>query len=175
VLIRGENVFAGYYGDEKATREILTDEGWLLTGDIGSIDEDGFLTITDRKKDIIITAGGKNVAPQYIENALKASRVVSQALVIGDRRPYLAALVTLDRDQVETSALSEPELHALVEQAVADVNRGLGRVEQVKRFAVLDRDFLAEKGELTPTLKLRRHVCEEHFREEIEGMYGVES
>ena len=172
VLLRGENVFAGYYGDEKATLETLTEDGWLKTGDVGSIDEDGFLTIIDRKKDIIITAGGKNVSPQNVENALKASRYVSQALVLGDRRPYLTALLTVDRDEVAKATGSDEEAHALVEQAVADVNRSLGRVEQIKRFAILDRDFLAEEGELTPTLKLRRRVCEEHFHAEIEELYS---
>ena len=171
VLLRGETVFAGYWQDERATREVLTADGWLLTGDVGSIDEDGFLTIVDRKKDIIITAGGKNVSPQNIENALKAAPLVSQALVIGDRRPYLAALLTVDPDE---AAKVGNEARVLVEQAVADVNRHLGRVEQVKRFAILDRDFLREQGELTPTLKLRRRVCEEHFRDEIEALYAAE-
>jgi long-chain acyl-CoA synthetase len=171
VLLRGENVFAGYYRDERATREVLGEDGWLKTGDIGSIDADGFLTISDRKKDIIITAGGKNVSPQNIENALRASRYVSQALVVGDRRPYVAALLTIDRDEAAKAAKSEEEIRALVGQAVADVNRDLGRVEQVKRFAILDRDFLAEEGELTPTLKLRRQVCATHFQEEIERLY----
>jgi long-chain acyl-CoA synthetase len=173
VLLRGENVFAGYYGDEKATRETLGEDGWLRTGDIGSIDADGFLVITDRKKDIVVTAGGKNVSPQNIENALKGSRFISQALVVGDRRPYLVALIVPDRDQAERVAGSSDQVRALVEQAVAEVNRSLGRVEQVKRFAVLDRDFSAEAGEVTPTLKLRRHVCEEHFRETIDALYAA--
>ena len=117
ILVRGPNVFAGYYKDEEATREVLDDEGWLHTGDIGSI-EDGFLTITDRKKDIIVTAQGKNVAPQNIENELKASKYVSQALVIGDRRPYLTALITLD--EAETAKL-EPKAHG---RRLADRGRG---------------------------------------------------
>jgi long-chain acyl-CoA synthetase len=172
ILLRGENVFAGYWADEKATGEAFTEDGWLLTGDVGSIDGDGFLTVTDRKKDIIITAGGKNVSPQNIENALKASPYISQALVIGDRRPYIAALLTVDRDEVAKVAHTSEEVRALVEQLVGEVNRDLGRVEQVKRFAILERDFLAEEQELTPTLKLRRRVCEEHFRDEIEALYA---
>jgi len=174
VLLRGETVFAGYWQDEKATREAVTADGWLLTGDVGSLDEDGFLTIVDRKKDIIITAGGKNVSPQNIENALKAAPLVSQALVIGDRRPYLAALLTIDPDEAARVAATGTEARVVVEQAVAEVNRHLGRVEQVKRFAILDRDFLRELGELTPTLKLRRRVCEEHFRDVIETLYAAE-
>lgn len=174
VLLRGETVFAGYWGDDRATREVLAEDGWLLTGDVGSIDADGFLTIVDRKKDIIITAGGKNVSPQNLENALKSSPLVSQALVIGDRRPYLTALLTVDEDAAAKVGASATEARVLVEQAVAEVNRHLGRVEQVKRFAVLERDFLRERGELTPTLKLRRRVCEEHFRDEIDALYAAE-
>jgi long-chain acyl-CoA synthetase len=166
VLIKSETNFAGYYKDEDATREVLPGDGWLRSGDVGHIDEDGFLTITDRKKDILVTAGGKNVAPQNLENALKTHPVVSQALVVGDRRPYVAALVTLaegvSRDGAETR----------VQQAVDDVNRELSRFEQIKRFAILPRDFTAEDGEVTPTLKLKRRVCEEHFAAEIEALYS---
>lgn len=168
VLLRGENVFAGYHADDRATREAFTDDGWLRTGDVGSIDADGFLTITDRKKDLIITAGAKNVSPQNIENALKRSGVVSNALVVGDRRPYIVALITVDPD----GAGQDDATRAAVERAVAAVNDTLARPEQIKRYAILPRDFLAEEGEVTPTLKLRRHVCEEHFRTEIEALYG---
>lgn len=171
VLLRGPNVFAGYQGDERATRAAFTDDGWLRTGDVGSFDADGFLTITDRKKDLIITSGGKNVSPQNVENALRASRLVSNALVVGDRRPYVVALVSPDRDEVERSGLSEDEARRQIERAVAEVNASLARPAQIKRFAVLDRDFLPELGEVTPTLKLRRHVCEEHFREVIARLY----
>ena len=172
ILIRGENVFAGYYRDEDATRAAFTEDGWLRSGDIGFLDEDGFLTITDRKKNLIVTAGGKNVAPQNIENALKAAPLVSQALVIGDRRPYLTALVTID--DAEAAGLTPEEVRATVEGAVEAVNAGRGRVEQVKRFAILPRDFSAEEGEITPTLKLKRRVCEEHFRAEIDALYRPE-
>jgi len=169
ILIRGENVFAGYYGDEDATRAVLTADGWLRSGDVGSIDEDGFLAITDRKKDLIITAGGKKISPQNIENALKVAPLVSQALVVGDRRPYVTALVTVDR--TEAAMLGPDEVRVAIDRAVASVNETLGRVEQIKRFALLPRDFSAEEGEVTPTLKLRRRVCEEHFRAEIEALY----
>jgi long-chain acyl-CoA synthetase len=169
LLIRGETIFAGYLKDEAATREVLGNDGWLRSGDVGEIDADGFVRITDRKKDLIVTAGGKNVAPQNIENALKTSRYVSQALVVGDRRPYVVALITLDEDEV-TKAGREPD--ALVGEAVDAANRELSRFEQVKRFAILPRDFEAERGEVTPTLKLKRRVCEEHFADEIERLYS---
>jgi long-chain acyl-CoA synthetase len=167
VLVRGPNVFAGYYKDEEATREVLDEEGWLHTGDVGFI-EDGFLTITDRKKDIIVTAGGKNVSPQNIENELKAARHVSQALVIGDRRPYLTALITLD--EAETSKV-DGDVRELIEEVVEEVNRDRASFEQIKRFAILPRDFSAEHDEVTPTMKLRRRVCAEHFAAEIEELY----
>jgi long-chain acyl-CoA synthetase len=166
ILIRSETVFAGYYKDEAATREVLGDDGWLRSGDLGWLDEDGFLTITDRKKDILVTAGGKNVAPQNLENALKTSPLVSQALVVGDRRPYVAALVTLE-EGVPRDGIEE-KIQAVVE----DVNRELSRFEQIKRFVVLPRDFSAEEGEVTPTLKLKRRVCQEHFAAEIEALYA---
>jgi long-chain acyl-CoA synthetase len=168
VLIRSDTVFAGYYKEPEATAEILGDDGWLRSGDIGSLD-DGFLTITDRKKDLLVTAGGKNVAPQNLENALKTSRFVSQALVVGDRRPYVAALVTLEQAEVVKDG-RDPR--AIVEAVVDDVNRELSRYEQIKRFAILPRDFTAEAGEVTPTLKLKRRVCLEHFAAEIETLYS---
>jgi long-chain acyl-CoA synthetase len=166
ILVRGPNVFAGYYKDEAATREVVDDDGWLHTGDVGHID-DGFLTITDRKKDIIVTAGGKNVAPQNIENALKGSKFVSQALVIGDRRPYLTALITLDE---AAKGLSDPR--ALVQEVVDQWNADKASFEQVKRFAILDRDFSAEEDEVTPTLKLKRKVVCQHFAAEIDELYA---
>ncbi|HEY2310027.1 MAG TPA: long-chain fatty acid--CoA ligase [Gaiellaceae bacterium] len=171
ILIRSDSVFAGYYKDPDATAEALTDDGWLRTGDVGEIDDGGFLRITDRKKDLIITAGGKNIAPQNLENALKASRFVSQALVVGDRRPYVTALVTLDETEM-TSGGQEPR--ELVQALVDDVNRDRTRVEQIKRFTILPRDFSLEEGEVTPTLKLRRRVIHEHFAQEIEQLYASE-
>jgi long-chain acyl-CoA synthetase len=172
VLLRGDNVFAGYHGDDRATREVMTEDGWLRTGDVGSIDSDGFLTITDRKKELIITAGGKNVSPQNIENALKARRIVSQALVVGDRRPYVVALIVPDSSEVERTGHRPEDVSVLVERAVAEVNERLGQYEQIRRFAILDRELSQEAGELTPTLKLRRRVCEERFANEIEALYA---
>jgi len=175
VLIRSETIFAGYLKDEQATRAVLPGDGWLHSGDIGELDENGFLHVTDRKKDIIVTAGGKNVAPQNLENELKASRYVSQALVVGDRRPYLAALISLDEDEVsKLSPDGGGEVRGLVEGVVEEVNRRHSRFEQIKRFTVIDRDFSAEHGEVTPTLKLKRRVCEEHFAAEIEQLYAGE-
>ena len=173
LLIRSQTVFAGYYRDEEATRAVLGADGWLRTGDIARIDEDGFITITDRKKDILVTAGGKNVAPQNLENELKASRYVSQALVVGDRRPYVAALVTLDESEIaKWRAGGGGEVEALVQGIVDEVNRQHSRFEQIKRFAVLARDFSADEGEITPTLKLKRRVVQEHFAAEIEDLYS---
>jgi long-chain acyl-CoA synthetase len=169
ILLRSDTIFAGYYKDPEATRAALTDDGWLRTGDVGELDADGYLRITDRKKDIIITAGGKNIAPQNLENALKSSRYVSQALVIGDRRPYVTALITLDEQEV---ASSDRDAHELVQELVDTVNDDHARVEQIKRFAILPRDFTIEDGELTPTLKLRRRVVHEHFAHEIESLYS---
>jgi long-chain acyl-CoA synthetase len=173
LLIRSQTVFAGYYKDEEATREVLGEDGWLRSGDVGSIDEDRFITITDRKKDILITAGGKNVAPANLENALKTAPLVSQALVIGDRRPYVAALVTVD--PAVADGLAPEEVERRVQAVVDDVNGELSRYEQIKRFRVLPRDFTADEGEVTPTLKLKRRVVAEHFAAEIEDLYSSSS
>jgi long-chain acyl-CoA synthetase len=168
ILIRSDAVFAGYYKDPEATAAALTKDGWLRTGDVGEIDADGFLRITDRKKDLIITAGGKNIAPQNLENALKTSRFVSQAIVLGDRRPYVTALVTVDETAIASSGRDRQQL---VQEIVDDVNRDRMRTEQIKRFTILPREFTQEEGEVTPTLKLRRAVIHEHFADEIEELY----
>ena len=170
LLILSDTIFAGYLKDADATRAVMTEDGWLRSGDVGAIDAEGFVTITDRKKDIIVTAGGKNLAPQNIENALKTSRWVSQALVIGDRRPYVTALITLDAAEV---AKANGDVQALVQQAVDEVNRELSRFERIKRFAIVPREFTAEEGEVTPTLKLKRRVIEERFADEIESLYSA--
>jgi long-chain acyl-CoA synthetase len=166
VLIKSDTVFGGYFKDDEATRDVLSDDGWLSSGDVGHLDEDGYLTITDRLKDILVTAGGKNVAPQNLENALKTHAVISQALVVGDRRPYVAALITLSEDVDPNNA------QPAVQNAVDEVNAELSRFEQIKRFTILPRDFTLEAGEVTPTLKLKRRTCQEHFAAEIEDLYS---
>jgi long-chain acyl-CoA synthetase len=172
LYMRSAMNFAGYFKDDEATREVLTDDGWLRTGDIAEIDSEGFVTITDRKKDILVTAGGKNVSPANLENDLKAHKEISQALVVGDRRPYVAALITLDPEA--SAGLSDDEKRARVQEIVDDVNRERSRYEQIKRFKILPRDFSAEQDELTPTLKLKRNVAKEHFAAEIEALYAAE-
>jgi long-chain acyl-CoA synthetase len=169
ILVRSDTIFAGYFKDPEATAAAFTEDGWFRTGDVGELDADGWLKITDRKKDLIITAGGKNIAPQNLENALKASRFVSQALIVGDRRPYVTALITLDPAETDSSGR---DVQALVQEIVDEVNRDRVRVEQIKRFAILPRDFSQEEGELTPTMKLRRKIVHEHFADEIEQLYA---
>jgi long-chain acyl-CoA synthetase len=167
LLIRSETVFQGYFKDPEATREVLDGDGWLRSGDVAAIDGDGFVTITDRKKDILITAGGKNVAPANLENLLKNSPYVSHAVVIGDRRPYLTALITLDDD-----ARQLPHAEERIQALVDEVNGELSRFEQIKRFRILPRDFSADEGEITPTLKLKRKVVQEHFAADIDDLYA---
>jgi long-chain acyl-CoA synthetase len=185
VLIKGPNIFQGYYKNEEATKETLED-GWLHTGDLGRLDEDGFLFITGRKKDIIITAGGKNITPANLENGLKQTRWISQAVVIGDRRPYLIALITLDpeeaaalaehvgADDASLPALAQNEaVRAEVQKAVDEVNSHVGPVEQIKRFEILDHDLSQETGELTPTLKVKRNVVHEKFADVVDRVYAA--
>ena len=174
ILIRSETLFAGYLKDEAATHAVLGEDGWLRSGDVGQLDQDGFLHVTDRKKDILVTAGGKNVAPQNLENELKTSKYVSQALVVGDRRPYVAALVSLDLEELaKWRERGGDDQRALVQELVDEVNSRHARFEQIKRFEIIPRDFSAAEGEVTPTLKLRRRVCEEHFAAEIETLYAA--
>jgi len=184
LMLRGPNVFAGYHGREADTAEALED-GWLRTGDLGAVDPDGFVRITGRKKDLIITSSGKNISPSNIEELLREARWVSQAVVFGDQRSYLVALLTLDID--ELAALAEhahvapgdpaamarrPEVVAEVQHAVDAVNARLARIEQIKRFAILDRDLDQAAGELTPTLKVKRPVVAEHYAAQVEELYS---
>jgi long-chain acyl-CoA synthetase len=182
ILVRGPHVFMGYYKDEAATNDALVD-GWLHSGDLGELDPDGYLKITGRKKEIIITAGGKNIAPKNIEAALKNLPLVAQAVVIGDRRKFLSALVTLDPDAAAkfaaSSSTSVQGIHADA-SLIGEIQRGVdekvntlfARVEHVRKFTVLPRDFTVDDGELTPTLKIKRSVIYEHFSGEIEAMYA---
>jgi long-chain acyl-CoA synthetase len=181
ILVKGPNVFMGYYKDEEATNAALTD-GWLHSGDLGKFDADGFLHIIGRKKDIIITSGGKNITPKNIEASLKNCPLVAEAVVIGDRRKFLTALIALDEDAAEKLArergMSVTELHdnsavrEEIQKAVDATNRTLARVETIKKFAILPRNLTVEDGELTPTLKVKRRVVNENFAEQIESMYA---
>ncbi|HEX5618850.1 MAG TPA: long-chain fatty acid--CoA ligase [Solirubrobacteraceae bacterium] len=183
VLMRGPHVFAGYHRDDEATRETF-DDGWLCSGDLGEVDEDGYVAITGRKKDLIITSSGKNVSPTNLETALRETRWVSQAVVYGDNRPYLVALLTLDADELPALAeragvpadlsamVTDPRVHAVVQEAVDEVNARFARIEQIKRFALLDHDLSQEAGELTPTLKVKRATVNDRYRQEFERLYA---
>ena len=184
ILTRSPAVFAGYFNDPEATAAAVDADGWLHTGDVGLIDEHGHLTITDRKKDIIITSGGKNVAPSEIENRLKVSPYVREAMVIGDRRRYLVALIGIEADTVADWAgrrglafttygdLSrKPEVRELIGEWVEKINADLARPEAVKRFALLEKELEHEDGELTATLKVKRRTLEQRFEREIEALY----
>jgi long-chain acyl-CoA synthetase len=184
LLIRGANIFSGYYKNDDASFGAV-DDGWLHTGDLGSVDEDGFVSITGRKKDIIITAGGKNLTPANLENDLKQTRWVSQAVMHGDRRPYPVMLITLDEEEIvpwaeahgiedtSTSALAEnADVRALIQAELDRANAKYAQVEQVKRFAILDHDLSQETGELTPTLKVKRNVVNEKYLSIFDGLYA---
>ena len=176
ILIGGGGVMRGYHNRPEATAETLVD-GWIHTGDIGRFDDDGFLVITDRKKDLIITAGGKNIAPQIIENQLKArSRVVGQCVMLGDRQPYCVALISLDVESFPGRSyedlVADPELKAAVQADLDALNAGLASYEQIKKFALLPRDLSVERGELTPKMSVRRRVVQERYAELLDGLYG---
>ena len=184
ILIRGPHVFKEYYRNPEATQEAIDPEGWFHSGDIGTIDTDGFLRITDRKKDIIVTSGGKNVAPQNVENMLKNDKFVSQAFVYGDRRKYLTALLTLSGEDIvkwaEQNGIPErdlvllsrnPKVEAMMRSRVGEINRQLASFEQVKKFVLLGADFTQETGELTPTLKVKRKVVIKKYGNLLDALY----
>jgi long-chain acyl-CoA synthetase len=168
VLIKGGNVFNGYFKDEKETHEAIDADGWLHSGDIGELDEEGYLRITDRKKDLFKTSGGKYVAPGAIETQLRHHRGIAQAVVLGDGKPFVAALFTVDPDVAKPG---EPQANQLVEEAVADVNRGLSHPEQIKKFKILDADFNVG-DELTPSMKVRRKRIVEKYGKQIDALYA---
>jgi long-chain acyl-CoA synthetase len=186
ILIKGPNVFHRYWQNETATGEVLDSRGWLRSGDIGDIDEEGFLRITGRKKELIITAGGKNVAPAVLEDRLRAHPLVSQCMVVGDNRSYIASLVTLDPDALHhwkqqhghpASATAadlkdDPELVAEIQAAVDDANKAVSRAESIRRFRILDSDFTEASGHLTPSLKVRRNVVAKDYSADIEALYS---
>jgi long-chain acyl-CoA synthetase len=183
ILVKGRNVFKGYYKDEATTDETLVD-GWLHSGDLGEFDSDGFLRITGRKKEIIITAGGKNIAPAKIESLLKKIDGISQAVVIGDRRKFLSALLTIDPERAPALAeekgwptdpeelATHPEFLDYIDAEVGLANAELARVSSLKKWHVLPQDFSQETDELTPTQKIKRRVIETKYADEIEGMYS---
>ncbi|MCF6247763.1 MAG: long-chain fatty acid--CoA ligase [Desulfobacula sp.] len=183
ILVRSKGVFKGYYKSKESTAETIIG-GWLYTGDVGKIDEDGFLKITDRKKDIIVTAGGKNITPQYIENKLKASIYINDAVVIGDRRKFLSCLVMIDEDNVVKFAqdnkvqfstykdlTGDEQVRALIDLEVGKVNKTLARVENIRKFTLLPKRLYEEDGEVTPTMKIKRKFVNEAFKDLIEAMY----
>jgi len=185
ILMRGPHVFRGYYKNEEATRETLDASGWIHSGDVGEIDKEGFLRVTDRKKELLITSGGKNIAPQYLEGRLKQIAAVSQAVAIGDRQPYVVALLTIDPGRVAAEAEKAaspartpeeaarcPAFRAYVERQVEEINQGLARYETIKKIALLPKELSVETGELTPTLKLKRRVILERHRETIQALYA---
>jgi long-chain acyl-CoA synthetase len=176
VLVRGPNVFQGYYKNQEATDETLID-GWLHSGDLGKFDGDGFLSIIGRKKDIIITAGGKNITPANIESTLKGHAMIAEAVVIGDRRKFLSALITLDEGEAARVGAGDSNLHedsaviSAVEEGVEETNQNFARVEHIRKFTILPRNFTIESGELTPTSKIKRRIINESYSNEIEAMY----
>jgi long-chain acyl-CoA synthetase len=186
ILARGANIATrGYYKQPDATREVFEQDGWFHTGDIGRLDEDGFLFITDRKKDLIVTAGGMNIAPQNIENLLKADPFISQVMVHGDRRPYPVALITLNPDELGKFAREQgvlttdaaalvrhPKVVERVTRTVEEKNTTLQSYAKIKKFSILPGDFTLEGGELTPTLKVKRKVVAEKYKKELEGLYA---
>ncbi len=183
ILVRHKGIFKGYYRDEETTREALRD-GWMHTGDVGEIDEEGFLKITDRKKDLIITAGGKNIAPQYIENLLKFSPYINDAVVIGDKRKFVSAIIVIDEENVVkyaqdhkvqfttfASLTRTEEVVKLIQEEVNKVNAQLARVENIRKFRILDKKLYTEDGEVTPTMKVKRKFINAQYRDLIESMY----
>ena len=184
ILVRGPNVFAGYLNLPEKTAETIDADGWLHTGDVGVVDEEGFFRITDRMKDIIITAGGKNITPSELENELKFSPYITDAVVIGDKRPYLTVIIMIDQENVEkyaqdhdvpfsnyASLTRAPEVQALIQEVIDGVNKKFARVEQIKKFFLLDTQLTAEDEELTPTMKLKRKLVQTKYAPQIDAMY----
>jgi long-chain acyl-CoA synthetase len=186
VLIRGGIVMRGYWQNEDATREAIDGEGWFHTGDIGELDAEGFLRITGRKKELIVTAGGKNVAPAVLEDRLRAHALVSQCIVVGDQRPFIGALITLDEealpgwlesrgkpaDTAVSTLRDDPDLKAEIDAAVADANKAVSHAEAIKKYRILEADFTEENGMLTPSLKLKRAVVMKEFGADVETLYS---
>jgi long-chain acyl-CoA synthetase len=184
VLIKGPHVFTGYYNNPAATAEAFTD-GWFHSGDLGELDSDGFLRITGRKKEIIVTAAGKNVAPAVLEDRLRSHRLVSQCMVVGDAQPYIACLVTLDEESLPAwlqqhgkeamstaDAAEDPDIKAAIQQAVDEANRAVSNAESIKRFKIVAEDFTEGNGALTPSLKLKRSVVLKEYAGDVDALYS---
>ncbi len=185
--VRGGVVFHGYWANEQATDEAMTD-GWFKTGDLGAIDDDGFLTITGRKKELIVTAGGKNVAPAVLEDRLRSHPLISQAMVVGDAKPFIGALITIDPEAFDGwkqrngkpagasvgDLAEDPDLNAEVDGAVKQANNAVSHAESIRKFRILPVDFTEDTGELTPTMKVKRKVVAEKFASDIEAIYRKE-
>jgi long-chain acyl-CoA synthetase len=183
--VRGGVVFNGYWHNDQATNEAMED-GWFKTGDLGAVDNDGFLTITGRKKEIIVTAGGKNVAPAVLEDQLRADPLISQAMVVGDARPFVGALITIDPEAFEgwkqrnskpagasvSDLVADPDLNAEVDAAVKQANLAVSHAESIRKFRILPVDFTEDTGELTPTMKVKRKVVAEKFAHDIDAIYA---
>ncbi|HVM26404.1 MAG TPA: AMP-binding protein [Mycobacteriales bacterium] len=186
ILIKGENVFQGYWHNEKASAEVLTDDGWFHTGDIGELDEDGYLKITGRKKELIVTAGGKNVAPAVLEDRLRANPIVSQCMVVGDQRPFIGCLVTLDAESLPgwlkakgkpedlsiEQAADDEDVTAEIQRAVDEANKAVSKAEAIRKFTILPVDWTEEGGQMTPSLKLKRSVVMKEFAADVDALYG---
>jgi long-chain acyl-CoA synthetase len=186
LLFKAPHIFRGYWKNPDATREALEPDGWFHTGDIGEIDDDGYVRITGRKKELIVTAGGKNVAPAVLEDRIRAHWLISQALVVGDQRPFVGALVTIDPESFPTwlekngrpadtklaDVVDDPELHAEIQLAIDDANKAVSRAESIRKFVILPEDWTESGGQLTPSLKLKRNVVQKEAAEQIEALYS---
>jgi long-chain acyl-CoA synthetase len=183
LLFRGGQVFAGYWHNDESTAETTDAQGWFHTGDVGEIDDEGFVRITGRKKEILVTAGGKNVAPAVLEDRLRAHHLVDQCIVVGDGRPFIAALVTIDAETLPSWAeqhgkpkdvsllLDDPDLRAEIEAAVEEANKAVSKAESIRRFAIVPDSWTEEGGQLTPSLKLKRGVVMREHRDDVDAFY----
>ena len=185
ILIKGDIVMQGYWQNEKANSEVLSSDGWFRTGDLGHIDEDGYLFITGRKKELLVTAGGKNVAPAVLEDRLRAHPLVSQCMVVGDNKPFIAALITIDQDSLKSwiainkkdgatldSLVNDPDLNAVIQTAVDEANKAVSRAESIRKFTILATDFTIAGGQLTAKLSIKRHVVTSQFQSQIDHLYS---
>jgi long-chain acyl-CoA synthetase len=186
IMLKGGNVFGGYYKNQKASEEALEPDGWFHTGDIGKLDDEGYLTITGRKKELIVTAGGKNVAPAVLEDRLRANALVSQCLVVGDQKPFIAALVTIDEeafpawksahgkaaDATVADLVDDSDLRAEIQSAIVETNKAVSKAEAIKAFRILGDDWTVENGYLTPSLKVKRNVVIEDYAADVAALYS---